>query len=93
MDWEHRFGDHFPLYMQVSRGGMVLHLSEHYGDGSPGAAVFVDTAGLDELHRELRAKDYQYLKPEVEDAPWGARVMTVLDPFGNHLRFNEFPNC
>jgi hypothetical protein len=22
LDWEHRFGDHFPLYCQVSRGGM-----------------------------------------------------------------------
>lgn len=27
--------------------------------------------------------------PEIEDAPWGARVLTIADPFGNHLRFNE----
>ena len=35
LDWEHRFGPDFPLYMQVSREGLVLHLSEHSGDGSP----------------------------------------------------------
>jgi len=32
VDWEHRFNDDAPLYMQVSRDGCVLHLSEHYGD-------------------------------------------------------------
>jgi hypothetical protein len=36
-DWEHRFDDTAPLYMQVSRDGLVLQLSEHYGDGPPGA--------------------------------------------------------
>lgn len=35
LDFEHRFGDNFPLYMQVSRAGLVLHLSEHHGDASP----------------------------------------------------------
>ncbi len=27
LDWEHRFGDNFPLYAQVSRAGLTLHLS------------------------------------------------------------------
>jgi len=34
VDWEHRFDGEGPLYMQVSRGALVLHLSEHHGDGS-----------------------------------------------------------
>ena len=89
LDWEHRFEPEAPLYMQVSRAGLVLHLSEHHGDGSPGAAVFVETAGLDLLHAELAAKRYRYLRPGIEDAPWGARLMTVIDPFGNKIRFNE----
>lgn len=29
-DWEHRFGPDLPLYMQISRDGCVLHLSEHH---------------------------------------------------------------
>ena len=35
IDWEHRFEDTAPLYMQVSLGSFQLHLSEHYGDGCP----------------------------------------------------------
>ncbi len=36
IDWEHRFEEGAPLYMQVSKDAFVLHLSEHYGDSSPG---------------------------------------------------------
>ena len=35
-DWEHRFDDNAPLYAQISRAGIVIHLSEHHGDGAPG---------------------------------------------------------
>ena len=89
LDWEHRFEPGMPLYMQASRAGLVLHLSEHHGDGAPGATVFVETAGLDAFHAEVTAKNYKYLRPGIEDAPWGARVMTVIDPFSNRIRFSE----
>jgi Glyoxalase superfamily protein len=36
IDREHRFGDNFPLYAEISRSGLKLHLSEHHGDASPG---------------------------------------------------------
>jgi Glyoxalase superfamily protein len=29
------------------------------------------------------------MRPGVEVAPWNAKVMDVLDPFGNHLCFNQ----
>ena len=89
VDWEHRFGDDFPLYLQVSRNECVLHLSEHHGDGSPGAAVRIETAALDELCAELRARQYKYAKPGIEHAPWGERLLSVTDPFGNRLTFFE----
>jgi catechol 2,3-dioxygenase-like lactoylglutathione lyase family enzyme len=89
IDWEHRFEPHMPLYMQVSRAGLVLHLSEHYGDGSPGSTVFVRMQGIDALHTELAAKNYKYLRPVVEIAPWNAKTMELIDPFGNRLRLNE----
>ncbi|RRR96804.1 glyoxalase superfamily protein [Glycomyces terrestris] len=88
--WEHRFEDGAPLYTQVERGDTVLHLSEHHGDGSPGVVVFVPLTGLDAFYRELAAKHYPNLNPGVEDVPWGAREMAVIDPFGNTLRFNEY---
>lgn len=89
VDWEHRFEDTAPVYMQISRGRLVLHLSEHHGDACPGSTVFVRLTGLDEYHREITAKGYRYMRPGVEIAPWNAKLMEVTDPFGNRLRFNE----
>ncbi|MNL18243.1 Bleomycin resistance protein [compost metagenome] len=87
-DWEHRFEAGMPLYAQVHRGDLVLHLSEHHGDATPGSAVFVRMQGVDEYHAEVSAKRYGYMRPGVEDMPWG-RVMAVIDPFGNRLSFCE----
>ena len=88
-DWEHRFEPEAPLYIQISRSGCVLHLSEHHGDGSPGATVFLRMRGLQAFHEELTARNYAYQRPGIEAAPWKARLMQLTDPFGNHLRFNE----
>ncbi|MBY2999234.1 glyoxalase superfamily protein [Rhizobium leguminosarum] len=88
LDWEHRFGENFPLYCQVSRDGMALHLSEHSGDASPGAKAFVRVANVRAYHAELSGKDYRYMKPGVEQAPWGLE-MTVIDPFSNRIAFCE----
>jgi uncharacterized glyoxalase superfamily protein PhnB len=87
LDWEHRFEHDAPLYMQVSRGGMSLHLSEHHGDGTPGSVVFADMTGLDAFHAELSRRGYRYLRPGIEERPWGVREMQVTDPFGNRIRF------
>lgn len=89
LDWEHRFGENFPLYAQVSRGGLALHLSEHHGDACPGAAVMIMMQGIDAYHREMTATDYRYAKPGIEEEPWGARTIKVTDPFGNRLTFAE----
>jgi hypothetical protein len=88
VDFEHRFGENFPLYCQVSRGTCVLHLSEHAGDASPGAKAFCWMRGIRDFHAELTAKEYRYLKPGIEEAPWGLQ-MTVTDPFSNRISFCE----
>src|SRR5947209_13043273 len=36
VDWEHHFEENTPAYIQLSRDGLVLHLSEHHGDGGLG---------------------------------------------------------
>jgi len=87
LDWEHRFEPGFPLYMQVSRDGCVLHLSEHHGDCSPGAAVRIETDGLDAFHAQLIAANYKYARPDIQQTPWDTREMSVADPFGNRLTF------
>ena len=89
VDWQHRFEANFPLYRQVSLGECVLHLSEHHGDASPGAAVRIQAQGIDAYQQQLQAKDYRYAKPDVEDTPWGSREMSIKDPFGNRVVFVE----
>jgi len=89
LDWEHRFDENAPLYMQVSRDGLVLHLSEHYGDGSPGACFQVDFEGVRELHSELAAKNYPYWRPGIDETFWGTPRLNLLDPFGNQLHLCE----
>jgi catechol 2,3-dioxygenase-like lactoylglutathione lyase family enzyme len=87
-DWEHRFEPGLPLYAQIRRSGLTLHLSEHHGDATPGSAVFVPVSDIAALHGELHAKSYAYAKPGIEQAGWG-KVMQVSDPFGNRIRFCE----
>jgi catechol 2,3-dioxygenase-like lactoylglutathione lyase family enzyme len=90
IDWEHRFGDNCPLYMQVSRDACVIHLSEHHGDGCPGATMRVETTGLDDFCAALRAKNYKNFKPgSPRDMPWETKEICAPDPFGNKLYFYE----
>lgn len=89
VDWKHHFDANLPLYMQISRGNVVLHLSEHYGDGSPGIVVYVRMRGVAEYHAELTTKNYNYLRPGLEVGPAGGPQLNVIDPFGNRIRFSE----
>src|ERR1700722_19200461 len=81
LDWEHRFEEVAPVYMQVSRAGLTLHLSEHHGDCCPGSTAFVCVKGLTEYHAEIRAKQYGYLRPGIEETFYKSRCMQIIDPF------------
>ncbi len=89
VDWEHRFEPDFPVYMQVSRDGFLLHLSEHHGDGSPGARAYVYMTGVEDLHRELSDKKYKYNRPGIQKQEWGMLELQVVDPFSNRITFAE----
>ena len=88
VDWEHRFEDGMPVYLQVSRGDIVLHLSEHSGDGTPGSHVFIDDfKDLATYHQQLLQKQYPYNRPGIE-VPFydeNAWEVKVVDPFHNLL--------
>lgn len=89
VDWEHHFEENTPAYMQVSRAGLTLHLSEHHGDACPGSTVFVWMIGIEEFHREITATGYKNLRPGVETTFYDSKCVEVIDPFGNRIRFNE----
>ncbi|WP_338661396.1 glyoxalase superfamily protein [Pararoseomonas sp. SCSIO 73927] len=87
-DWEHRFAPDLPLYAAISLGGVALHLSQHHGDATPGSALLLRVKGIEAFHAAL-AGDYGFARPGLEEAPWGARILSVTDPAGNRLTFEE----
>ncbi len=89
IDWEHRFEENTPIYMQVSLDGIVLHLSEHHGDSSPGANVYIECTGVKEFHKTILNKKYKYNRPGLEKTFYGTWCVTVNDPFYNKISFNE----
>ena len=87
LDWEHRSEEDLPLYMQISKENCALHISEHHGDCSPGAAIRIETDDLEQYHQRLLGKKYQYARPAIQDMPWGGKDMVISDPFGNRIIF------
>lgn len=90
IEFEHRFSDNAPLYLGLKHGTCRLHVSEHYGDSSPGAQVRIATDDVVAYMRALNAKNYKYAGPGTEErapTPWGTIEATITDPFGNRLTF------
>ena len=75
--WEHRFEPGFPVYTEVARGRVRLHLSEHEGDARPDTLVYLRVADLDAVAAEFGVVP--------EEQPWG-RELALRDPDGNRLR-------
>lgn len=85
IDWEHRFGADFPVFMKITREGLSLFLTEHAHDCQVGGLVHLYVADVDSWYAEFRTKGLETLEPPSEDLP-GLRMMTVSDPDGNQLR-------
>lgn len=88
-DWEHQFEEGMPLYLQISLEGIIIHLSEHHGDASPGSAIRIRVSDLKNYHSTLAKKDYAYARPGIEEAPWGMDELTIIDPFSNRIIFYQ----
>lgn len=91
IDWEDK-PDNTPIYMQISLNGIVLHLTEHHGDCSPGARAYIAKfENLKDFHKQLLSKPYKFNRPGLEKTLWKPKnlCMDVIDPFGNRLSFNS----
>jgi Glyoxalase superfamily protein len=91
IDWENK-PDNSQIYLQISLGYVVLHLSEHYGDSTPGSGVYTENfKGLKKFHSQISAIEYKYYKPGLQKPMLKSRslCMDIIDPFGNRLSFNE----
>jgi hypothetical protein len=90
LDWQEGDQSAGPVYLQVSRGPLVLHLSTFHGDGTPGTVVLVEMRDIKGLLRELHAKRYPFMNPGLDPGP-GERMLSteLIDPFANLIRFFE----
>jgi Glyoxalase superfamily protein len=92
VDWKGHLEENSPVYMQISKGDLVLHLSEHSGDCSPGARIYIENyEGLKAYHKLLIDKKYKYNRPGIGESYWvkGVTEMETIDPFGNKMTFTE----
>ena len=85
IDWEHRFKPDFPVFMQVSRNGLALFLTEHAGDCPVGGLVHFYVPDVDAWYAEFQSKGVPVKEPPNESLQ-GLRNMTVVDPDSNKLR-------
>jgi len=85
--FEHRFSPDAPLYMGIAKGACTLHLSEHFGDGTPGTVVRIEVADVASMSQALIAKNYKNAKPGWQRQSWGWDEMSITDPAGNKLVF------
>ncbi len=86
--FEHRFEPGAPLYMGIRKDACMLHLSEHYGDGTPGSGVRIAVDDVVAYAAALRAKNFGSSRPhEPQAQEWGALEIVIPDPSGNRLTF------
>jgi hypothetical protein len=62
----------------VSRGGLILHLTEHHGDCCPGSTVFVRMTGIIEFHRQITSMGYKFHRPRIETTFYDSRSIEVI---------------
>lgn len=84
VDWEHRFEPGFPVFMQISRGGRSLYLSQHRDDCQVGGLVYLYVSDVDAWHAAAVAAGLALSGPP-ESQPWGVRDFRLTDPDGNQL--------
>ena len=90
VDWEHRFEPGMPLFLQLTRAGQTLFLTEHAGDCVAGGAAYFKVADVDAVFRDFQARGIVRCDAP-SDTPWGTREMAFMDPAGNRLRFATHP--
>ena len=84
--FSHRFDPDATLYLGVQLHGADLHLSEHFGDATPGSSIRLKIDDLPRYHAQLIKTPYPNANPSISEQPWGLD-MPISDPFGNRIIF------
>lgn len=86
VDWRHQFEPGFPLFVQITRTGQTIFLTEHAGDCQIGGAVYFVVPDVDACAKQFRANGLTGFQDPAQTS-WGTREMILVDPDGNRLRF------
>ena len=86
IDWQHRFEPGLPLFVQLTREGQTLFLTEHAGDCEPGGAVYFHVPDVRACHAAFAERGVVATQPPWV-TPWGTVECLLTDPDGNRLRF------
>ena len=93
IDWEEPLAVANRHYFQVSRGNVILHLTDDAAESCQGAKAIAEVTGLLFYHRQLQEKTtrFAFELPALRKASWSEKVvqLELTDPFGNHLVFAE----
>lgn len=81
IEWEHRFGPTFPVFLSIARDGMRIYLTQHRGDCQVGGLVHFVVPDVDAWHAEFQARGAVVAEAPNDDL--GRRNMTIMDPDGN----------
>ncbi len=84
-------------YSQIERGGCLVHLSSHGGDGVFGNVIYVRVDDIDSLYRKFVANglkidsptEYPSLRMPPFKQTWGMKEFTVTDPDGNKITYGH----
>ena len=82
-DWEHQFGEGFPLYLSLSRDNLTLHLNEHGNDDAP-TTLIISVEDVDAAYADIRKQGFEPPAPP-QDQPYGVRDFSLCDPDGHQL--------
>jgi catechol 2,3-dioxygenase-like lactoylglutathione lyase family enzyme len=85
--WRHQFDESAPYYIGIERDGAFVHLTEHFGDATPGSHIRIEVRDIDAFCAQLNSKRYRNSRPGIVEQPRGNREMTIADPFGNRITF------
>lgn len=88
IDWEHRFGSAFPVFLQMTKEGLSLYLSEHKGDCQVGGLAYFYVSDVDAWFEDCQRHGVVPILPPTNQ-PWGNREMRLSDPDGNHLCISQ----
>lgn len=87
VDWTHQFEPGFPLFLQLTREGQTIFLTEHTGDCQVGGAVYFIVPDARGCFAEFVRRGAPVGEAPA-DMPWGNCEFLLLDPDGNRLRFS-----